>query len=80
MGGFYFDFECIRARRERVRRGLERLPGVTVPHAGAVDRERDVILREMEEVNKQHEELILDLCGAASETLPCAIDATRLQE
>ena len=35
--------------------------------SGAVDRERDVILREMEEVNKQHEELILDLlrrvCG-----------------
>ena len=29
--------------------------------SGAVDRERDVILREMEEVNKQHEELILDL-------------------
>jgi processing peptidase subunit beta len=41
--------------------------------SGAVDRERDVILREMEEVNKQHEELILDLCGAASETLSTMI-------
>ena len=33
--------------------------------SGAVDRERDVILREMEEVNKQHEELILDLLHEA---------------
>ena len=34
--------------------------------SGAVDRERDVILREMEEVNKQHEELILDLLHEAA--------------
>jgi len=34
--------------------------------AGAVHRERDVILREMEEVNKQHEELILDLLHEAA--------------
>jgi mitochondrial-processing peptidase subunit beta len=27
---------------------------------GAIDRERDVILREMTEVNKQHEELVMD--------------------
>ena len=46
--------------------------------SGAVDRERDVILREMEEVNKQHEELILDLCGAASRGPSYAIDARRL--
>jgi len=32
----------------------------------AIERERDVILREMEEVNKQHEELILDLLHAAA--------------
>mmetsp|Transcript_3906 Transcript_3906/g.11777 ORF Transcript_3906/g.11777 Transcript_3906/m.11777 type:complete len:370 (+) Transcript_3906:1139-2248(+) len=34
--------------------------------AGAVERERDVIMREMEEVNKQHEELILDLLHEAA--------------
>lgn len=32
----------------------------------AIERERDVILREMEEINKQHEELILDLLHAAA--------------
>lgn len=32
----------------------------------AINRERDVILREMEEVNKLHEELILDLLHAAA--------------
>jgi len=32
----------------------------------AVERERDVIMREMEEVNKQHEELILDLLHEAA--------------
>lgn len=32
----------------------------------AIKRERDVILREMTEVNKQHEELILDLLHAAA--------------
>ncbi|KAJ8610112.1 hypothetical protein CTAYLR_007090 [Chrysophaeum taylorii] len=34
--------------------------------AGAIERERDVIMREMEEVNKQHEELILDLLHEAA--------------
>ncbi|CAM9789232.1 unnamed protein product [Scytosiphon promiscuus] len=44
-------------------RGLEILSDIlmnSLIDAGAVHRERDVILREMEEVNKQQEEVILD--------------------
>ena len=49
--------------------GMEVLADIlqnSVLDPGAVERERDVILREMEEVNKQREELILDLLHSAA--------------
>ncbi|KAH8047931.1 hypothetical protein JL720_15953 [Aureococcus anophagefferens] len=55
--------------KEDVGAGMEILGDIlqnSLLDAGAVERERDVILREMEEVNKQHEELILDLLHEAA--------------
>ncbi|CAN0015054.1 unnamed protein product [Ectocarpus sp. 12 AP-2014] len=49
--------------KEDLGRGLEILSDIlmnSLIDEGAVNRERDVILREMEEVNKQQEEVILD--------------------
>lgn len=49
--------------KEDVGRGLEILSDILINSRldeGAVHRERDVIIREMEEVNKQQEEVILD--------------------
>jgi len=51
------------------RRGMEVLADIlqnSVLDRGAIERERDVIMREMEEVNKQHEELLLDLLHEAA--------------
>ena len=55
--------------KQDVATGMEILGDIlqnSLMDAGAVERERDVILREMEEVNKQHEELILDLLHEAA--------------
>lgn len=51
--------------KEDLGRGLEILSDIlmnSLIDGGAVDRERDVIIREMEEVNKQQEEVRIG-CG-----------------
>ena len=55
--------------KEDARFGVEVLADIlqhSLLQERAIERERDVILREMEEVNKQHEELLLDLLHAAA--------------
>jgi len=55
--------------KEDARFGVEVLADIlqnSLLQPRAIERERDVIMREMEEVNKQHEELLLDLLHAAA--------------
>eukprot|EP00633_Aureoumbra_lagunensis_P005309 CAMPEP_0197320132 /NCGR_PEP_ID=MMETSP0891-20130614/57821_1 /TAXON_ID=44058 ORGANISM="Aureoumbra lagunensis, Strain CCMP1510" /NCGR_SAMPLE_ID=MMETSP0891 /ASSEMBLY_ACC=CAM_ASM_000534 /LENGTH=491 /DNA_ID=CAMNT_0042811369 /DNA_START=55 /DNA_END=1530 /DNA_ORIENTATION=+ len=55
--------------KKDIETGMEILADIlqnSIMSLSAIERERDVILREMEEVNKQHEELVLDLLHDAA--------------